>query len=184
MDRDRLQSLLEQNDRQAQKELFEHYYRRTYAVVYRMVGSRELAEDFTQEAFIKAFQNRSQLRDPGKFGAWLAVIATNLARNHLKREKKLYFSDDPAALNTGSAAAGTEEQVMRKLELEQVRRAIRRLPPEQYQVVVLQYYYDLKLEDIAALLKVNLGTVKSRLFRARQKLARELGTIDGAEESI
>jgi RNA polymerase sigma factor (sigma-70 family) len=70
---------------------------------------------------------------------------------------------------------------MRDLQAEQIRQAIRTLPPDQHQVIILQYYYDLKLEDIADLLKVNVGTVKSRLFRAREKLSRILEPIDASD---
>lgn len=172
MERETVAELVRKNDNEACRALFEKFYRRTFAVVYSILRNRESAEDVTQDAFIKAFENMTHLREREKFGAWLAVIAGNLARNHLKHEKRLLLTDDPALFSPSGACAGTEEQAMRELEIARVRTALRKLPPEQYQVVVLQYYYDLKLEDIAGLLKVSPGTVKSRLFRARQKLTR------------
>jgi RNA polymerase sigma factor (sigma-70 family) len=171
---DRVRELVRQNDNDARRELFEAYYRRTFAVVYNILRRRENAEDITQDAFIKAFQNIHQLHDSEKFGAWLAVIASNLARNNLKREKRMVITDDLTAHDAGDSVSNTETEALRSLETDRVRKAIKALPPEHYQVIVLQYYDDLKVEEIARLLKISPGTVKSRLFRARQKLAGHL----------
>lgn len=171
MEPQKVSYLVRQNDNDSRRELFENYYRRTYAVVFNILRRRENAEDITQDAFIKAFQNLHQLNDGAKFGAWLAVIASNLARNYLKREKKMILTDELPVIETGASEDDTEAEALRSLEVERVRKAIRELPPDQYQVIVLQYYHDLKVEEIAGLLKISPGTVKSRLFRARQRLA-------------
>lgn len=174
MDRERVAELAGQNDDASRRELFDLFYRCTYAAVYAILRHRESAEDITQDAFIRAFQNITQLREREKFGAWLAAIATNLARNHLKREKRLCYSGNPAELpgaSAGDICCSTEDQVIREAEIDRVRAALRTLPPEQYQVVIMQYFYDLKLTEIAGLLKIRPGTVKSRLFRARRKLS-------------
>lgn len=89
MDPEKVALLVRKNDEAAQRELFEAFYRRTFAVVFSILRRRESAEDITQEAFIRAFQNIDRLREPEKFAPWLAVIASNLSRNHLQREKKL-----------------------------------------------------------------------------------------------
>ncbi|MGB4289407.1 MAG: RNA polymerase sigma factor [Dethiobacteria bacterium] len=177
MERERVAQLVRQNDDASRRELFEIFYRRTYAAVFAILRHRESAEDITQDAFIKAFQNITRLREKEKFGPWLAAIATNLARNHLKREKRLYYSGNPVEPEAGSAEitpSSTEEQVIREEEIARVRAALRTLPPEQYQVVIMQYFYDLKLAEIARLLKISPGTAKSRLFRARVRLSRVL----------
>lgn len=177
MERERVAQLVRQNDDASRRELFEIFYRRTYAAVFAILRHRESAEDITQDAFIKAFQNITRLREKEKFGLWLAAIATNLARNHLKREKRLYYSGNPVEPEAGSAEitpSSTEEQVIREEEIARVRAALRTLPPEQYQVVIMQYFYDLKLAEIARLLKISPGTAKSRLFRARVRLSRVL----------
>jgi len=166
--------LVETDDNEARRALFEAYYRRTFAVTYNILRNRESAEDITQDAFIKAFNRIHQLKDSSKFGAWLAVIASNLARNHLKREKKVVYRDQLPEDYSQTEKNDTESEALRTLEVEQVRRAIRNLSADHYQVIVLQFYHDLKVDEIADLLKISPGTVKSRLFRARQKLAMEL----------
>jgi len=177
LDRVRVAQLVRKNDNASRRELFEIFYRPTYAAVFALLRHRESAEDITQEAFIRAFQNIDRLREKDKFGPWLAAIATNLARNHLKREKRLCYYDKPIEPAAGSAAAAfcsTEERLIREEEIARVRAALRTLSPEQYQVVILQYYYNLKLDEIARLLNISPGTVKSRLFRARDRLSRAL----------
>lgn len=180
MEPERVARLVKQNDNDAYRALFEAYYKRTYAVAYNILRHREVAEDITQDAFIKAFQSLHQLHDGTKFGAWLAVIASNLARNYLKREKRIYLTDEETFMPGESETDYTEEAALRHLETERVIRAIKTLPPEQYQVVVLQYYYELKIDEIAAMLELSPGTIKSRLFRARQRLAAELEPDQGS----
>lgn len=183
MDRKRLIELVRLNDQEAQHELFLAFYRRTFGTAYQILRSRETAEDITQEAFVKAFQNLPRLREPGKFGAWLAVIASNLARNLLKRERRLTFTAEPASLLPlkETRSDETAATALRHTAADRVRQALRSLSPEQYQVVVLQYYDDLKIREIAAMLQISTGTVKSRLFRARQKLARVLEPNGGTD---
>ncbi len=178
LETEELKHLVKQDDNEAYRRLFEAYYRKTYAVAYNILRSRESAEDITQDAFIKAFQNLNQLKDATRFGAWVAVIASNLARNYLKREKKVLYTDEEAIISGVSEASYTEDAALRTLDIDKVREAIKKLPPEQYQLIVLQYYYDLRVEDIAAMLKLRVGTVKSRLHRARRRLAENLELID------
>ncbi|MFO7952021.1 MAG: RNA polymerase sigma factor [Bacillota bacterium] len=178
MEAEELKHLVKQGDNDSRRRLFEAYYRKTYAVAYNILRSRENAEDITQDAFIKAFQNINQLKDGSKFGAWMAVIASNLARNYLKREKKVLYTDEEAVTSGASEANYTEDAALRTLDTERVREAIKKLPPEQYQLIVLQYYYDLRVEDIASMLKLRIGTVKSRLHRARNRLAQDLELMD------
>ncbi|MDW7740050.1 MAG: RNA polymerase sigma factor [Bacillota bacterium] len=178
MEPERVLDLVRLNDNDSRRELFEAYYKRTYALVYNILRRRESAEDITQDAFIKAFQNIHQLQDGKKFGAWLAVIASNLARNYLKREKRIFYTDELPYDQAGDSNRDTEEEAIRNMEVDRVRKAIRTLPADQYQVIVLQYYHNLKVDEIASMLKIRVGTVKSRLFRAREKLAAALTELD------
>lgn len=179
MEAEKIKELVLQNDNEARRALFEAFYKRTYAITFNILRRRENAEDITQDAFIKAFQSLHQLHDKEKFGAWLAVIASNLARNFLKREKKIFLTDELPEIKSNPGTGDPEEEAIRGLEKNRVREAIRELPPEQYQVIVLQYYYDLKVDEIASMLGIRSGTVKSRLFRARNKLASTLELDQG-----
>ncbi len=180
LERDYLETLVSKGDTESCRELFEHFYSKTYAAVMSITRNHQTSEDIVQEAFIRAFNGLDRLREPAKFGSWVGAIATNLARDHLKKEKKLVWTDE---IEQGHPSPGlsVEEQLLEKEEVERIREILRSLPPEQYQIMILYYYYETKVEDIASLMEVNPGTVKSRLHRARQKLHRLLqeGELNG-----
>lgn len=127
-----------------------------------------------QDAFIRAFNQMGNLRDPSKFGPWVAAIATNLARDLFKREKRIILAEEPLDRSNQDPGLSPEEQVIRREQSEKVRAALRQLPPDQYQAIILQYYYDLKMEEVAGFIGTSTGTVKSRLHRARRKLQKIL----------
>ncbi len=186
MEENEIVKLIRQNDNAAYQQLFEAYYKKTYAVAYNILRRRENAEDITQDSFIKAFQNLHQLKDASKFGAWLAVIASNRARNYLKREKRIILTDEQphqSYQGSNSHTEGAEDTALQNIEMDKVRLAIKKLSPDYYQVIVLQYYHDLKVEEIADMLQIKIGTVKSRLFRARQRLA-EMLELDEASNCL
>ncbi len=153
------------------KELFEAFYGRTYAAVVVVVKNREQAEDITQEAFIRAFLKLKSLREPAKFGSWIATIGTNMARDAIRREKKYVLTGEPVEEDLSIAKTlGVEEEVIRKDDKNRLLKVMRSLSPEHYQVILLFYFHDQKIEDIAVLLNIEEGTVKSRLHRARERL--------------
>jgi RNA polymerase sigma-70 factor (ECF subfamily) len=172
LERARVESLVKSGSQASLKELFEHYYGKIFATVMALVRNREWAEDLTQESFYRAFTKLESLREPAKFGSWIAAIATNLALDSLKKEKKSYptpdFFEDGSANPSGFSPV--EERVLRNEKVELVRAALRTLPPEQYQVIILHYYHYQTIEDMALFLGVKAGTIKSRMHRARKKL--------------
>lgn len=172
MEPTRVESLVESGTQVSLKELFEHFYGRTFATVMALVRNREWAEDLTQESFYRAFIKLESLREPAKFGSWIAAIATNLAIDSLKKEKKCYPAPEVFEGGSGnlSGFSSVEEQVLQNEKMDLVRAALRTLPPEQYQVIILHYYHHQKIEEMALFLGVKAGTVKSRMHRARQKL--------------
>jgi len=170
LDPARVELLVKNADEDSKKELFELFYSKTFATVMAKVRHREWAEDLTQEAFIRAFRSLHKLREPKKFGAWLASIAANLACDAFKKEKKYVLTAEPYEKETSASDISVEEHVMQREQSAGMRALLRQLPADQYQVVILFYYYDQKIEDIAGVLNINVGTVKSRLHRARSKL--------------
>lgn len=186
LDPSRIELLVKCGNEDSLRELFEQFYGKTFASVMALLRNHQRAEDITQEAFIRAFKRLNSLREPAKFGPWLASIATNLARDSLKREKKYVLSEEPYETGNRHADSNVEEQVLRYEESRRVRSVLRTLPSEQYQVIILFYYYDQKIEDIALFLDISAGTVKSRLHRAKQKLSALLQEREqnGAENSL
>ena len=165
-----MESLVKCGKEASLKELFDSFYGRVYATVIVMVKNRDQAEDITQEAFIRAFLKIKSLREPAKFGSWVATIASNMARDSIKKEKKYLLTEDPEEDNSIANYLGIEEEVIRKDDKKRVLKVLRSLKPAHYQVIMLFYFHDRTIEEIAHLLEIEEGTVKSRLHRARENL--------------
>ena len=118
------------------------------------------AEDAVGQAVLLAWQSRGKLREEGAARAWLVKIAVNCARRQRQKNGRMLYFDDLEQI----AGSGTDRQYHELWE------AVLALPPESRAVVVLFYYEDLTVEQIAKTLKIPQGTVKSRLSRAREKL--------------
>ena len=157
--------------------LYQTYGRLVYAVAHRVLGSHELAEEATQQTFVRAWQASDRIdvgRDPA---AWLATIAKRNAidiyRREARRPKRALddvAADDPA-LVTLPPDLGALDAAWR------VRRAIDELPGDEATVVRLQHLDGLTQQEIADKLGLALGTVKSRAHRAHQRLAAALGHL-------
>jgi len=158
-------------DSDAFGKLVERYQRRVYTVIYRFVRNHTEADDLAQEAFIRAFRaiDRFDLRYP--FSPWMYRIAINLTLNHLKKRRLPMVDADlerkPSADNPVSVLE--QDETRRK-----VHAAIARLSLKLRQVLVLRVYADWPYAQIAQVLAIPIGTVMSRLARARQAVKEEL----------
>lgn len=156
-------------------ELFVYRYHSViYAYLYRLTNKRQLAEDLVQECFIRVFTALQAGRVPVRFRPWIYQIATNLCRDVWKSGAYRY---EVAALDTGvnEAGDGGSDTVAsfldKQVEREEVIAALGALPEEERQIVILRFYQELKLDEIAELLELPLSTVKSKLYRAFKRLA-------------
>ena len=158
-------------------ELVSIYMQRCYYAALGMVGSPQDAEDLSQEAFARAFRARARLDPERPFYPWLYQILRRLCYNFTRdtssRRRKLERAGGwLVAEATVRAAADDPERVRANDELRQrLEAAIRELPPAQREVLVLKEFEGLKYREIAELLDVPIGTVMSRLYATRQKLA-------------
>ena len=176
IDRDELEAF-RRGDPSAVRTLYREYGRLVYAVAVRVLGRNDLAEDATQQTFVRAWQAADRIdvdRDPA---AWLATISKRTAIDIYRREArrpKRALADVPAndpALVTLPPDLGALDAVWH------VRRAIDELPHDEATVVRLQHLDGLTQHEIAEQLGVALGTVKSRSHRAHQRLATILGHL-------
>ncbi|MCJ7840054.1 RNA polymerase sigma factor [Lederbergia sp. NSJ-179] len=168
-----------------EKLIFETHYQEVYRAVYFMVKDQYLAEDLTQEAFIKAFQNLHKLKSGTKMKAWLVTIATRTAIDHIRKVKKRndYLTDDVYILDRNSnrncSGSPVEGKVERRVLKQLIKQCISVLKPPTYkEVLLLKFEYDLKEEEIAEVLNISPSAVKSRLHRAKKKLRKELQNYD------
>lgn len=155
--------------------IFETYFDRTYKVALTLTRDPLLAQDVTQETFAIAFTRMHQLRDPSKMGAWLAAIAINVARASKNARDIPTAPEVLRAICEDVEAPDNVELVAEQHETAcEIKPLIQALPAEQQQVILLHYYYDLPLDEIAEMLDIPIGTVKSRLGRARDKIRQAL----------
>ena len=153
------------------------YQDSAYSLALRFLRSPQAAEDATQEAFLRAFRNIGRLRDD-RFRPWLLTIVANAARDELRRQQRRpqrsldagRADDDMPAFDPPEPGL-TPEGVALQTELRgELERALRELPDDWRLVVVLSDVHGLSYEEVAAAARVPVGTVKSRLSRARGRL--------------
>lgn len=164
---------------------WEHPIRRFCA---RRMGDRHLAEDLAQEAFLRVFRHRKDYRNDSRFSVYLYRIAVNVCYDELRRLKRrgeTRLDDDPDACCTGVgpvAAPGptSADDAVDREQADLVRQAVLSLPQHYQDVVVLRHYEGLKFREVADVLRIPDGTVKSRMAKALSRLAKLLGsTLDG-----
>jgi RNA polymerase sigma-70 factor (ECF subfamily) len=165
-------------DKRAFGELVRRHRKGVVNVVYWMCGDANVAEDAAQEAFIRAWQHLPSYRPRSPFRNWLYRIATNAARDSLRRERDVADID---ALDLPSSDPGPGAVVERKERGAQVREAVLELPPASRAVLVLREYEGLSYREIADTLGIPIGTVMSRLNYARNRLREALAPHVGVE---
>ena len=172
-------------DRDAFSILVERYQGRLMGHVHRMLGDRELSLDVTQEAFIRAWQNLARYDPQWRFSTWLYSIASNRAIDHLRqRRKNMVYLDEPIMMGESEMQRDlpgpdrTAEDDFEGKDLEErLEAAIAGLPHEQRQLLLLRHPGGRSYEEIAEITKLPMGTVKNRIFRARQRLKEQLGSL-------
>jgi RNA polymerase sigma-70 factor (ECF subfamily) len=159
------------------EELVRRYQRPIVSYVYRMTGDYEAALDLTQEVFIKVYNSLARYSPEYKFSTWIYRIAHNAAIDHLRRRstRELELGATRAdgeqyerpAPSTAPSPEQLSERAERRAEIEEV---VRALPPSYRELIVLRHAHDLSYDEIAEVTGLPLGTVKNRIFRAREAM--------------
>src|SRR5882762_6835127 len=164
------------------EELVRRYQRPISAYVYRMVGNHESALDLTQEIFIKVYGSLSRYRPEFKFSTWIYKIAHNAAIDHLRRnggrERSLIngTESDNYDLPIECEGLSPEQQSEREERRVEIESVVRSLPTAYRELIVLRHSQDLTYEEIVEVTGLPLGTVKNRLFRARDMMRQQFLT--------
>jgi RNA polymerase sigma-70 factor, ECF subfamily len=175
-------------DKSAFDEMVSRYWARIYSMVNQLLRNPQDAEEVTQDAFIRAHRGLANFRGESAFSTWLYQIATNLARNRYwywwrrKRDQSVSFDmplgpdNDttladiiPSQVETPDDITVTQEFVSR------IGRGMERLNPKHREILILRNVKNLSYDEIAAILHISVGTVKSRIARARESLRSKLG---------
>ena len=170
-------------DRQAFGEIVERWQDRIFGAVLRMVRDRELAEDLAQETFLRAFDKLSTFRGGAAVGTWLYSIALNQVRSEMRKRSALKHgspvsldalrgggTDDAPRFDPADHAPRADERAATAESCALLLAEVDALEPEQREVIVLRDFQDLSYDEIASVLEVPIGTVRSRLHRARGEL--------------
>lgn len=179
-------------DSAAWQQLVVSQHRRVYGICYRFTGSPADAEDLTQDVFLKVYRNLHGF-DPekGAFTTWLTALTRNLLVDHFRRTRQDRSTDSldaPMREDTDGAtmadrlADSRPGQMQRVAQLElraRVQHALKQLSPELREAVILRDLQELDYKEIATVLRIPEGTVKSRISRGRGELARMLGRTEG-----
>ncbi len=173
----------------AYRELIRRYERPLFSLLYRMVRDRELAEDLAQETFVKALNAIESYRPEYKFSSWIFKIANNAAIDHLRRRELDTLSlegsphaETPEAVQATALQIGDRhESPLDEVEARelggQIEQAIARLRPEYRSCILLRHVEGRAYEEIAEILNLPLGTVKTYIHRARNELRQALAHL-------
>jgi RNA polymerase sigma factor (sigma-70 family) len=173
----RLSRRFRDGDPDAVRAVYREYGRLVYAVAHRILADRGLAEETTQQTFLKAWKAADSVEIGRELGPWLATIAKRTAIDIYRREALRAAHPIASAAPDDPALIYSPESAEAAYEVWEVRRAVAELPDEEREIVRLQHFAGLTHTQIAERLKLPAGTVKSRSFRAHRRLAAQLGHL-------
>lgn len=160
------------------------HQRRVFHVLFSLVRDQDLADNLTQDCFLRAYQNRAKFRGEGNVEGWLIRIAVNLARDHARNRRLAFWrsiveqrgrSDvDAAEVDVSDQGPSPERALLAKEELTAVESALKGLAAQQRTAFSLRFFAEMTLEEIADAMQLQVGTVKAHLFRALSAIRRKL----------
>ena len=165
-------------DRASFEALYQRHGRRAKGFFLRMMDYDEaLADDLTQELFLRIWKHRGEYNADSSFETWLFTIAYNLCKNEYRHQNAVRSCEE-ALSQRSEPCTDPVQDLERKEQKALIRQAVQRLPEGQREAFILRYEEDLPLADVAAILAIPEGTVKSRLFGALNAVRKELNDND------
>ncbi len=161
-------------DKRAFSRLVEAYQRPVFSLTYRMLGNAQEAEDAAQEAFLRAYSNLRRYDPSHKFSTWLFSIANHHCIDRLRKRRGTWLSidDNPVLQNLAGDSPHPERSALDQEQRDEVQALLNELEPEYRTPLVLRYWEECSYEEIAQIMDLSIPAVKSRLFRARQQVAK------------
>ena len=167
-------------DENAYIELVNRYRDKILNFIFNYIGDFEISEDIVQDTMVKLYQKKHYYKEIAKFSTWLYTIAKNLANTELRKKKQRkttilsHISKDDKPYDIPSDQPGTHQDIESEITVEIIRNAIDQLNDKFKTVILLRDIQELSYEDISSIVGVPIGTIKSRINRARLQLQIEL----------
>ncbi len=160
------------------RQLVNKHQQRLHRFVVKHIGWSTDAEDITQQAFMEAALNYATFKGESQLSTWLYGIAMNLVRNYLSRapHRRYTFEDEEALSDTSSNTPDPSEQLAQTQAVQALQAALNELPPEMRDVLLLVAHEELSYEEAAVMMSIPVGTVRSRVSRARAALRKRMAS--------
>jgi RNA polymerase sigma-70 factor (ECF subfamily) len=176
-----IERVLSGNDK-AFEEIVNRYQKRIFSLCYRMCSNEQDALDLSQEVFLRVYHSLKSFKGSSSFSTWVYRIASNICIDHLRKEKKIKVvsltpateDDDTPSFDLPDDTYSPEESYRKKELAEAISGALTRLSPDHRRIIVLRDINQLSYDEISEILDLEPGTVKSRIFRARDQLRKIL----------
>jgi RNA polymerase sigma-70 factor (ECF subfamily) len=154
--------------------LVQAYQKPVFNLTYRMLGNAQEAEDAAQETFLRAYSSLQQYQPEHKFSTWLFAIANHHCIDRLRKRRVTLVSieDNPVLENLSGDTVQPEVHALQREQSVEMQKLLQALEPDYRLPLILRYWEDYSYEDIAAAMEITVAAVKSRLFRARQQIAK------------
>jgi RNA polymerase sigma-70 factor, ECF subfamily len=175
------ENITEQQKEEIIDELMELYSEKVYLLAYSYVKDKGMAEDISQEVFIKCFKSLQYFRGDSKISSWIYRITANTAKDFLRSKSFNLFKYPISFFENLTKNDTPVDALIKKDEKELVLQTVLNLPTKYREIIILYYFQDEKQEVIAEILNLNLNTVKTRLSRARALLKEKLTSFTGAD---
>lgn len=173
--------------------LVRKYQKQVHALAWRKIGDFHIAEEITQDTFLKAYKKLTTLKHPQRFRSWLYVITANgcsswLRKNRLRTQsidqlEEIYNEQLQKATYSGYVAAENERATL-EVQSDVIKKLLTKLPESERAVITLHYFGEMSCTEIGAFLGVSANTIKSRLRRAQQHLKEEKAMIKEALDNF
>jgi RNA polymerase sigma-70 factor, ECF subfamily len=172
-----VRALREERDVTAFETLMKRYQRPIYGFIRRQIGDRSRADELFQETFVRVYSQIATCHNPDSFRPWAFAIAANLCRNEVRQQGRAVPSSGPRLDGTPGQAPDPEREAMSAETRRRIEEALQAMIPAQREVFILYHFTQLSYDEIAAVLNVPLGTVKSRMNAALGRLRTELEAL-------
>lgn len=172
-----VRTLREDRDVTAFETLMKRYQRPIYGFIRRQVGDRSRADELFQETFVRVYSHIATCHDPDSFRPWAFAIAANLCRNEMRQQGRTVPQSGARLEGTPGAAPDPERQAISAETRRRIEEALQAMVPAQREVFILYHFTQLSYDEIATVLNVPVGTVKSRMNAALGRLRTDLEAL-------